>query len=74
MSNSDDTSKQVKLVGKNLSISGTNANWKTKVPTGGAIKSTSDSGSALTGKSYKVTTTPDAQSGYVTTVTIEPAP
>ena len=73
LSNSDDTSKQVKLVGSGLSISGTNANWSTKVPTGTAITSTSDSGSALTGRSYEVTTTPDPQSGYITTVTIKPA-
>ena len=73
LSNSDDTSKQVKLVGSGLSISGANANWSTKLPTGTAIKSTSDSGSALTGRSYEVTTTPDPQSGYITTVTIKPA-
>ena len=73
LSNSDDTSKQVKLVGSGLSISGANANWSTKLPTGTAIKSTSDSGSALTGRSYKVQTEADEKSGYIKTVKISPA-
>ena len=64
LSNSDDTSKQV-------SISVTSgAEWNGTKPSG-AIKATS--GSALTGKSYKITTTPDPQSGYITTITIDKA-
>ena len=73
LSNSDDTSKQVKLVGSGLTITGNNPNWSTKLPTGTAITSTSESGSALTGRSYEVSATPDEKSGYITTVTIKPA-
>ena len=66
LSNSDDSSKQVKLTV-------TATNWVGNTPSDTAIKSTTDSGSAQTGRSYKVTMTPDTKSGYITTVTIADA-
>ena len=55
LSNSDDTSKQITL----------NFNNSDK----GRITSTSGI-TVLTGKSYSVKTTPDSNSGYITTVTV----
>ena len=66
LSNSDDTSKQVKLTV-------TATNWTGTKPSDTAIKSASEAGSAQTGRSYKVTTTPDTKSGYITTITITDA-
>ena len=75
LSNSDDTSKQVKLAGTGLSSTSTPPTWSGTAPTstGAVIKSIEQSGSALTGRSYEVSATPDPQSGYITTVTIKPA-
>ena len=68
LSNSDDTSKQVTLEVKS------SAEWTGTRPNS-AVKSVSNSttGSALTGRSYSVTTTPDTKSGYITKVTIDKA-
>ena len=71
LSNSDDTSKQVSIT---FGTAMTTSTWS--VAKSGTITrptSTSTVGSALTGRSYKVQTTPDEQSGYITTVTISPA-
>lgn len=64
LTNSDDTSKQIEV-----EIKATNWNTGTK-PSG---KITSISAKASTGKSYKVTSTPDTKSGYITKITIEDA-
>ena len=68
LSNSDDTSKQVTLVVKS------SAEWSGTRPNS-AVKSVSSgtTGSALTGRSYSVSTTPDEKSGYITLITITDA-
>ena len=66
LSNSGDESKQVKVT-----VSA--EKWTGTKPNSTVIKSKNDSGSAQTGKSYKVSCTPDSQSGYITEVTIEDA-
>ena len=69
LTNKGDKSKQIKLV------SGTNCDWNgaaypTTAPTDAQ---TTKSGSALTGKSYKVTCHADEKSGYIDQITIENA-
>ena len=69
LTNAADESKQVKIVGASLTVG---TNWKGSTPSGEAKEqtSTSKTGTALTGKSYKVECTPDPKSGYITTITI----
>lgn len=64
--NTNDTSKQVKL-------KVTATNWSGTKPSDAICTTMTATGKALTGKAYKVTTTPDNQSGYITTVTITDA-
>ena len=66
LSNSDDKSKQIKLT---VSTS----NWSGTAPSGIIVTSTTQSGSAQTGKSYKVSTKADEKSGYINEITIEDA-
>ena len=67
LSNSDDESKQVKV-----KVDATN--WNGTKPSGSAVvTSTTQCGSAQTGRSYAITTTPDPQSGYITLITIDDA-
>ena len=60
LTNASDTSKQVTLNASSAEWNGTKPNSKI----------TAASGSALTGKSYKVATTQDTKSGYITTITV----
>ncbi len=57
LSNSGDTSKQIK-------VTVTATNWS---------GDKDEKGKALTGKSYKITCTSDTKSGYITTITIADA-
>lgn len=57
LSNSGDTSKQIK-------VTVTTTNWS---------GDKDEKGKALTGKSYKITCTSDTKSGYITTITIDDA-
>ena len=69
LSNSDDSSKQIKIISAaDLEASDWNGTlYPTAEPQDAQI---SASGKALTGKSYKVTFTPDEKSGYYTKCTI----
>ena len=69
LSNSDDTSKQVHLTV-------TTTNWSAGTagkPSNKIVTSSNDAGSALTGRSYSVTATPDEKSGYIKLITITDA-
>ncbi len=66
LSNSGDESKQV-----HLTVTATN--WNGTKPSDAIVTSNTASGSAQTGRSYEITTTPDPQSGYITTITIKDA-
>ncbi len=69
LTNKGDTSKQIKLVsGDTCTWNGTA--YPKEAPT---AAQTEKSGSALTGKSYKVTTHADEKSGYIDKITIEDA-
>ena len=69
LSNSGDSSKQVKL-----NVTASAPNWNGSKPNADtAPTSTSACGSAQTGRSYKVTTEADGQSGYITKITIADA-
>ncbi len=72
LTNAGDKSKQV-IITTHTDIKA-NTNW-TGTPYGSSSKTaqTTKSGSAMTGKSYKIETTPDSKSGYITKVTISPA-
>ena len=71
LSNSGDTSKQISIT---FGSARSTSNWSKSVATTlTRPTSTNTTGQALTGKSYKVETTPDEKSGYITTVTISDA-
>lgn len=71
LSNSGDTSKQISIT---FGSARTTTNWSKSVATTlTRPTSTNTTGQALTGRSYKITTTPDEKSGYITTVTISDA-
>lgn len=73
LSNSDDPSKQIKIMSNGLTTADWNGTlYPTSEPTQ-AQTSTKDYGEALTGRSYKITFTPDDKSGYYTKCTIEKA-
>lgn len=63
----DDTSKQVKIAPKTLSAT----NWQGAIPTGGVVTKSSETGKAMTGKTYKVTCSTDEKTGLVNNVEIE---
>ena len=70
LSNSDDTSKQILVL---VNMNGKTNMWSGNHAQSKAVKSTDESGKALTGKSYKVTCTPDQKSGYIYKIEINPA-
>ena len=66
LSNSGDTSKQIKV-----NVTCSNDTWSGTKPNGNTYETESKNlGKALTGRSYTVSMTPDAKSGYYTTITI----
>ena len=67
LGNTDDTSKQVSV---NIPSSNWSGGVANNVGEGKYPTSINDTGKALTGKAYDVSTTPDPNSGYITTVTI----
>ena len=70
LTNAGDTSKQVIITTTGLTA---NTTWN-GTPYGAATTAqTTKSGSAMTGKSYKVEFTADSKSGYITKVTISAA-
>ncbi len=76
LTNSDDSSKQVKIVlsaGTNWNDGGNSANRYPATESAATEAPKDKKGSASTGKSYKVETKPDTSSGYITTVTISNA-
>ena len=71
LTNSDDSSKQITIITTGLTA---NTDWsETPYPSSATTAQTEPSGSALTGKSYKVTLQADSKSGYIYQCTIEPA-
>lgn len=68
LSNAEDSSKQIKIV------SGTSCSWNgSAYATNPTAAQTTKSGSALTGRSYKVKCDADPKSGYINKVTISNA-